>query len=228
MKPPPGHVAYRPTLLSESEMLERARSFHARMHERRSVRSFSDRPVPRELIELAIRTASTAPSGAHRQPWRFVAISDAPKKREIRIAAERQERDSYEERMPEGWLETLEPFGVDWRKPYLETAPWIVVVFAELYGLRPDGVRHKNYYVSESVGIACGLFIVALHEMGLSTLAHTPSPMTFLSRQLGRPRNERPYILFPIGYPADDATVPELERKGLDQVAVWNPGSAAS
>lgn len=210
--------------LPPEEMVERARAFHRQMDRRRSVRHFSSEPVPRELVELAIRTASTAPSGAHRQPWRFVAISDPETQRAIRIAAEREEHESYEGgRMPRDWLDALEPLGTDWRKPYLETVPWLVVVFAELWGVAPDGSKVKNYYVKESVGLACGLFIAALHQMGLATLTHTPSPMAFLSEILGRPRNEKPFILFPVGYPADDAQVPTIERKALDQVATWNP-----
>lgn len=211
-------------LLPEEEMLRRARDFHTELDRRRSVREFSPQPVPRELIELAIRTASTAPSGAHRQPWRFVAVSDPEVKHRIRVAAEEEERISYlGGRMPPDWLEALAPLGTTWEKPYLEIVPWIVVVFEERYGLRPDGSRRKNYYTTESVGIACGLFVAALHHMGLATLTHTPSPMRFLSEILGRPANEKPLILFPIGYPAEGAEVPELRRKALDEVAVWNP-----
>jgi nitroreductase len=205
-------------------MLRRAEAFLAEMDARRSVRDFSPDPVPRRLVELAIRTASTAPSGAHRQPWRFVAIDDPATKRKIRIAAEREERLTYEGgRMPDEWREALRPLGTDWRKPYLETVPWIVVVFEEIHGVRPDGSPRKNYYVKESVGIACGLFVTALHHMGLATLTHTPSPMGFLRDILGRPRRERPFILFPVGYPARDATVPDLVRKPLEEVGVWNP-----
>jgi nitroreductase len=218
-------VPYRPERLSAEEMLRRARAFLEEMDGRRSVRHFSADPVPRELIELAIRSASTAPSGAHRQPWRFVAVSDAGIKKQIREAAEAEERVSYEGgRMPEEWLEALRPLGTGWRKPYLEKVPWIVVVFEELYGLEPGGGRRKNYYVKESVGIACGLFIAALHRMGLCTLTHTPSPMGFLSRILGRPENEKPFMLFPVGYAAPEAEVPDLRRKGLDEVALWDPG----
>jgi iodotyrosine deiodinase len=227
MSPKPTFLPYRPERLPEEEMRRRARSFYEEMDRRRSVRFFSPDPVPRDLIELAIRTASTAPSGAHRQPWRFVAVDDPQIKREIRVAAEAEERQSYEGgRMPPEWLEALEPFGTSWEKPYLETAPWLVVVFEELYGLTPDGGKRKNYYPKESVGLACGLFIAALHHMGLATLTHTPSPMGFLSRILGRPANEKPFILFPVGFPADDAEVPDLRRKELDEVAVWNPRPA--
>lgn len=218
------HVPFRLDSVDPARAAERGRDFRQEMDGRRSVRFFSERPVPRDLIEIAIETASTAPSGAHRQPWRFVAISDSEIKKAIRVAAEKEERESYEGgRMPPEWLEALAPLGTDWRKPYLETVPWIVVVFEELYGLESDGERTKNYYVKESVGIACGFFIAALHRMGLATLTHTPSPMGFLSRILGRPKNEKPYILFPIGYPADDCTVPDLRRKTLEEVSIWNP-----
>jgi nitroreductase len=215
-------IPYVQARLSEAEMRQRGQDLHAELSRRRSVRHFSADPVPRELIELAIATASTAPSGAHRQPWRFVAVDDPNIKREIRQAAETEEWESYEGgRMPPEWLEALAPLGTDWHKPFLETAPWIVVVFEETHRIGPHGEQWKNYYVKESVGIACGLFIVALHRMGLATLTHTPSPMGFLSQLLARPKNERPFILFPIGYPAPDATVPDLKRKALDEVAVW-------
>jgi iodotyrosine deiodinase len=215
-------IPYRPERLPEDEMLRRARDFYAELDRRRSVRFFSPDPVPRELIELAIRAASTAPSGAHRQPWKFVVVGDPALKREIRIAAEAEEHESYVGgRMPPDWLEALAPLGTDWRKPFLETVPWIVVVFEELYGLEADGRKRKNYYPKESVGIACGLFIAALHRMGLATLTHTPSPMAFLSRILDRPANEKPFILFPVGYPAPDAEVPDIRRKALAEVSIW-------
>jgi len=202
-------------------MTARADAFYAEMDRRRSVRFFSDRPVPKHLIERAIQTAGTAPSGAHKQPWTFVAIGDPAVKREIRVAAEEEEKESYEGRMSPEWLEALAPIGTDWRKPFLETVPWIVVCFAQRTGVGPAGEKVKHYYVNESCGIACGLFIAALHHMGLATLTHTPSPMRFLSEILERPANEQPYILFPVGYPAEDATVPDLRRKELGQIAVW-------
>ncbi len=198
-------------------------AFERRMDQRRSVRHFSADPVPRDLVEAAIRTASTAPSGAHRQPWTFVAISDPTTKREIRLAAEAEERETYARRMSEEWREALRPLGTDANKPYLEHVPWIVVVFEQRFGLDRDGQQIKHFYVRESVGIACGMFIAALHNMGLSTLTHTPSPMGFLTKILKRPAHERPVILFPIGYPASDAQVPNLRRKALDEVAVFNP-----
>lgn len=209
-----------------AEMLERARSYYAELDERRSVREFSEAPVDRELIELAIRAASTAPSGAHRQPWRFVAVSDAEIKKRIREAAEAEEQRSYEGgRMPPEWREALAPLGTDSNKPYLEIVPWIVVLFEEVHGIDDDGSTRKNYYVKESVGIAAGMFVAALHHMGLATLTHTPSPMKFLSEILCRPDNERPFVLFPIGYPAADAMVPDIQRKSLEQISVWNPNA---
>ena len=215
-------LAWQP--VAPDEMQARAESFYRLMDRRRSVREFSDRPVPRELIERAVMTASTAPSGAHRQPWRFVCVSDPAIKREIRLAAEAEERESYQGgRMPDEWLEALAPLGTDEHKPYLEIVPWLVVLFEEVHGHHDDGSARKNYYVKESAGIAAGLFIAAIHNMGLATLTHTPSPMKFLSRILGRPSNERPFVLFPIGYPAADAHVPDLRRKTLDEVAVWDP-----
>jgi iodotyrosine deiodinase len=220
----PRFLPYRPTRLSESEMRERGSAFLTTMSTRRSVRHFAPDPVPRRLIELAIATAGTAPSGAHRQPWQFVATNDAALKRQIRSAAEAEERQSYEGgRMPPEWLEALAPLGTDWHKPFLEIAPWIVVVFEQVHGVNPDGSVRKNYYVKESVGIACGLFIAAVHQMGLVTLTHTPSPLAFLSRILGRPDNEKPYVLFPVGYPAADAEVPNLRRKTLDELVCFEP-----
>ena len=221
-KKEPVMVPWSPQLRSLEEMQSRALSFYELMNQRRSVRFFSDRPVPRSLIELAIRTASTAPSGAHMQPWTFVAVSQADLKRRIREAAEEEERISYEGgRMKEEWLRALEPLGTDWHKPFLETVPWIVVLFAQRRSYRPDGSIRKHYYVQESVGIAAGMFIAALHNMGLATLTHTPSPMGFLQRLLERPDNEVPFILFPVGHAASDCTVPDLKRKSLDDVAVW-------
>lgn len=207
--------------LEPDESVRRADAFFAEMERRRSVRFFSDTPVPRHLIEQAIRTASTAPSGAHRQPWRFVLTGDPDVKRQIREAAEEEERINYEGgRLPEHWREALEPLGTDWHKEFLETVPWIVVMFEERYGVNPDGSRRHNFYVKESCGIAAGIFITALHHMGLATLTHTPSPMAFLTKLLGRPENERPFCMFPIGYPADDCVVPDLRRKTLGEVLV--------
>lgn len=212
--------------LPEEEMLARGRTFAEEVARRRSVRFFSPDPVPREMIELAIRSAGTAPSGANRQPWRFVVVGDKDLQRQIRLAAEEEERESYlGGRMPEEWLEALAPLGTTWEKPFLETVPWLVVVFEELYSFDERGAKRKNYYPKESVGIACGLFIAALHQMGLATLTHTPSPMAFLSRLLGRPANEKPFILFPVGYPAPDCEVPDIRRKELAEISFWHEGA---
>jgi nitroreductase len=217
----PPFTPYRPPRIPEHEVAERAELFFELMDGRRSVRMFSDDPVPREAIERAIATASTAPSGAHRQPWTFVLIGDPDVKRQIREAAEEEERANYEGgRLPEDWRQALEPLGTDWHKEFLETVPWIVVLFEQRYGLDADGNRLKHFYVKESVGIACGMFIAAVHQMGLATLTHTPSPMAFLSKLLGRPENERPFAMLPIGYPADDCVVPDISRKPLDEVIV--------
>lgn len=214
-------VPYEPLDVPDDRRIELARSIHEEMDHRRSIRHFSSRSVPREMIELAVASASTAPSGAHKQPWTFVVTADPAVKQRIRAAAEEEERLNYEGgRLPPHWRDDLEPLGTDWHKPFLEEAPWLVVVFEQRYGLGPDGERRHHYYVKESVGIACGLFIDAIHRMGLVTLTHTPSPMAFLRTLLGRPENERPFILFPIGYPADGCTVPDLTRKGLDEVLV--------
>lgn len=216
-------IPYRPTRMRPAEMDARADAFYEELDQRRSVRAFSPEPVPRRLIELAVRSASTAPSGAHQQPWTFVAVSDPDTRHRIRVAAEAEERRSYESRMSQEWLDALAPLGTDWRKPYLDTAPWLVVLFEQVHGTFPDGSPRKHYYARESVGIAAGLFIAAVHHMGLATLTHTPSPMGFLGQILGRPRNERAFVLFPVGYPADDATVPDLRRKSLEEVAVFDP-----
>jgi len=201
----------------------RASAFYSEMDGRRSVRAFSSDPVPQRLIEQAILAASTAPSGAHQQPWTFVAVSDPETWRRIRFAAEAEERRSYENRMSMEWLDAVAPLGTDWQKPYLETAPWLVVLFEQIHGSFSDGTHKKHYYARESVGIAAGMFITAIHHMGLATLTHTPSPMGFLTTILERPRSERPFVLFPVGYPAADATVPDLMRKPLSEVAVFDP-----
>jgi nitroreductase len=198
------------------------------MDRRRSIRMFSDAAVPREAIETAVRIASTAPSGAHRQPWTFVLVGDRGVKHQIRVAAEEEERTNYEGgRLPEEWREALEPLGTGWEKPYLETVPWIVVLFEQRYGIAEGGSHLKHYYVKESVGIAAGFFIAALHQMGLFTLTHTPSPMAFLSKLLHRPENERPFALFPVGYPSPECVVPDLSRKRLDEVLVEVPAPPA-
>ncbi len=212
-------IPYTPLDFDHDGVTDRARAEFEFMDLRRSVRDFSSEPVPREAIEHAIRAASTAPSGAHRQPWTFVLVGDQDIKRQIREAAEHEERINYEGgRLPAHWREALAPLGTDWEKPFLEIAPWLVVVFEQRYGLGRNGERQHNYYVKESVGIACGLFIATLHRIGLVTLTHTPSPMAFLTKLLGRPENERPFILFPVGYPAQGAQVPDIRRKQLDEI----------
>lgn len=217
-------VAYRPERYPEAEMVRRGREFYELVDRRRSVRRFSDEPVPRECVELAVLAANTAPSGAHQQPWTFVLVGDLATKRRIREAAEVEERQNYEGgRLPPEWRQALAPLETGSDKSYLETVPWLVVCFAQKYGTRPDGTRVKHYYVNESVGIACGLFITALHTMGLSTLTHTPNPMAFLGEICERPPAERPYILFPVGYAAPDAEVPDLTRKPLDRALVSRP-----
>jgi nitroreductase len=205
--------------LPVEEMRSRAASFREEMNRRRTVRQFSDRAIPREIIEDCIRTAGTAPSGAHRQPWHFVVVESPEVKRRIREAAEKEEREFYGGRAPEDWLQALEPFGTDASKPFLEHAPYLIVVFAESYGLAEDGSKIKNYYVSESVGIATGMLITAVHNAGLVSLTHTPSPMKFLNEILGRPSNERPFLVLVVGYPDSAAVVPDLERKGLAEFA---------
>ncbi len=208
--------------LSEDEMAERGCAFRDTMARRRSVREFSSDSVPRALIETAVATANTAPSGANRQPWHFVAVSDPAVKSAIRRGAEAEEREFYEGgRATDEWLRALVPLGTDWRKPFLEIAPWLVVVFKQIHAVTEDGSKLTNYYVNESVGIACGLFIAAIHQMGLATLTHTPQPMRFLTRILDRPDNERPYILFPVGYPAVDCRVPAISKKDLSEVTTW-------
>jgi iodotyrosine deiodinase len=208
-----------PLELEGPEQTERARSFYRLMDARRTVREFSDRTVDREVIEWCIRAAGTAPSGAHKQPWHFAAVSDPIIKRAIREGAEAEERAFYEGKAGEEWLEALAPFGTDANKPFLETAPWLIAIFARNYDLDQQGQRSKNYYVPESVGIATGMLITALHHAGLSTLTHTPSPMGFLNEALGRPANERAVILLVVGYAAEDALVPDLDRKPIEQIA---------
>lgn len=210
--------------LPEEEMVARSRAFLEHARRRRTVRDFSPRPVPREIIESAILAAGTAPNGANRQPWHFVAVgSDPDLRRRLREAAEEEERRFYRERAPRDWLDALAHLGTDERKPFLETAPWVIAVFAESWERGPNGTRHKNYYVTESVGIATGILVLALHEAGLVSLAHTPSPMGFLNDVLGRPDNERPFLLLVVGYPAEGATVPDIGKKPLEAVATFLP-----
>jgi nitroreductase len=200
---------------------QRAAAFLAGMRRRRTVRDFAARPVPREVIEAAVLTAASAPSGANQQPWTFACISDAEVKRKIRVAAEQEERAFYEGRAGDEWLEALAPLGTDWRKPFLETAPWLIACFGQRYGIAPDGRHIKHYYVPESVGIAIGFLIAALHQAGLATLTHTPSPMGFLNEICRRPVHEKAYVLLVVGYPAENCTVPRIEKKSLAEVSVW-------
>lgn len=213
-------VPYHPVSYTPEETLQRARENFQFMDARRTVRDFSDRPVDREVIQQLIMAASTAPSGAHKQPWTFCVVSDPSLKQQIRAAAEKEEFDSYNGRMTPEWLEDLAPLGTDWRKPFLEVAPWLIVVFKRVYDYK-DGQKRNNYYVSESVGLACGFLISAIHRVGLVTLTHTPSPMNFLTKLLERPSNERPFLLLPVGYPAEQVQVPDLHRKPESEVAVW-------
>lgn len=203
------------------EMQSRAVAFRGELQRRRTVRQYADRPVPRAVIEECLLAAGTAPSGAHMQPWHFVAVSDPELKRAIRVAAEREEADFYHHRAPREWLAALAPLGTDEHKPYLEIAPWLIAVFGRTWGILPDGSHFKHYYVQESVGIATGMLITALHHAGLATLTHTPSPMGFLREILGRPENERAFLLVVAGYPAPDAMVPEITRQPLSGIATF-------
>lgn len=205
----------------QDEMQRRARAFYEDMNRRRTVRSFSSRPVPRPIIEDCLRTAGTAPSGANQQPWSFVAVSDPRVKRRIREAAEAEEREFYARRATDEWLETLAPLGTDANKPFLETAPYLIAIFAQSTGVAPDGSKIKHYYVKESVGLATGMLIAAIHNAGLVALTHTPSPMEFLNEILHRPENERPFLLLVVGYPAQDTVVPDIQRKPLDAIATF-------
>lgn len=207
--------------LPAEEMLRRAGEFEAVLARRRTVRQFSDRPVPRPVIESCLRAAASAPSGANMQPWKFVVVTDPAVKRQIRVAAEEEEHDFYTRRAPPEWLAALAPLGTDEHKPYLETAPYLIAIFVERYGLLPDGRKVKHYYSLESVGIAAGMLIAALHLAGLATLTHTPSPMDFLNRILGRPSNEKPFLLLVVGHPAADARVPVIQKKPFGEVVAF-------
>lgn len=204
------------------EMLTRARQFRREAQRRRSVRHFSDRPVSRQIIEECLMAAGSAPSGANLQPWHFVVVSDPAVKSSLRQAAEKEEYDFYHRRAPREWLDALEPLGTDADKPFLETAPYLIAIFALSHSRLPDGRRVKNYYVAESVGIATGMLILALHHAGLACLTHTPSPMGFLRQVLGRPRDEKPYLLLVVGYPAGNAQVPQITKRGLAEIATFS------
>lgn len=205
----------------EQEMSARAEAFYDLMRKRRTVRHFSDQPIPRHVIEMCLRVAGTAPNGANIQPWRFVVVTDPAIKQRIRLAAEDEEREFYNRRATEEWLDALQPFGTDWEKPYLEVAPVLITIFAQRYRFDPDGKIIKHYYVQESVGIATGMLIAAIHNAGLVSLTHTPSPMAFLNEILGRPDNEKPYLLLVVGYPDIQARVPNIDKKSLDDIATF-------
>ncbi|MEO5720216.1 MAG: nitroreductase family protein [Chthoniobacterales bacterium] len=206
-------------VVTDDEMIQRTGEFHAEMHLRRTVRDFSGRPVPRAVIENCLRAAGTAPSGANLQPWYFSVVGDPAIKREIRMAAELEEREFYEHRAPADWLAALSALGTDSNKPFLEKAPWLIAIFAQPYRLNEDGTRMKHYYAHESVGIATGILVAALHHAGLATLTHTPSPMGFLNSILGRPLYEKPFLLLVVGYPGADAQVPDIKRKQLHEIS---------
>jgi len=216
------HRPYAP----DADPLSVTTDLYERMRRRRSIRMFSDRPVPRAVIEQIVRCAGTAPSGANKQPWRFVAVQDPVLKKEIRVAAEEEERAFYERRASVEWLADLAPIGTDSDKPFLEVAPWLIVVFKLMKDDEPGPISEQVYYVNESVGIACGMLLTAAHLAGLATLTHTPSPMRFLTEVLGRPAHERPFLLVPVGYPADDAVVPDIDRKPLERIMVIDRGEA--
>lgn len=221
--PEPRMVPFRPERLSPEEGLARVRAFRALMDGRRTVRMFSDEPVPRETVEEIVHVAGSAPSGAHKQPWTYVVVSNDELKAKIRAATEEQEKRFYGEIAPDDWLRDLAPLGTDWEKTHLTDAPWVVIVFAQDYALDPQtGEKRKHYYVNESVGISCGFFLAAVREAGLVSLTHTPSPMNFLRDLLGRPKNERTYLVLPVGYPVEDAVVPDLARKALEDFTVWH------
>lgn len=207
--------------LTDEEMMRRAEDFYCSMRTRRSVREFSDRPVPRDVIEYCLKTAGSAPNGANLQPWHFVVVSDPQLKRAIREGAEAEEREFYSHRATPQWLAALAPLGTDENKPFLETAPYLIVIFAQSYAINGEGKRIRHYYVQESVGIATGLLITAVHNAGLVSLTHTPSPMGFLNEILGRPQNERPYLILVVGYPAEDVQVPAISKKSLAEISTF-------
>ena len=211
-------IPYHHETFSSDEMILRSSSFFKWMDGRRTVRDFSNAPVPKAVIENILRSASTAPSGAHKQPWTFCAISDPKLKSQIRVAAEKEEYESYHGRMNEHWLEDLKSFQTDWHKPFLETAPWLIAVFRRIYETDAEGEKRNNYYVHESVGLACGFLLTAIHQAGLVALTHTPSPMNFLQSILQRPDNERPFLLIPVGYCAENTYVPDIKRKSLEEI----------
>ena len=213
-------ISYQAQSFSVEESINRIKTYHNYMEQRRSIRQFSDKPVPKELIEEIIMTASSAPSGANKQPWTFCAISNPEIKKQIRVAAEKEEHENYHGRMSDEWLDDLKKFGTDEHKPFLEVAPWLIVVFRRIYE-EENGEKSNNYYVTESVGLASGFLLTAIHQAGLVSLTHTPSPLNFLAKVLDRPKNEKPFLLIPVGYPAKEAEVPDITRKTADDVIVY-------
>lgn len=211
---------YKRDLYSEEEMKKRSREFCVWANKRRTVREFSPKQIPSEVLDHILLTANAAPSGANKQPWTFCVVSDPEIKKQIRIEAEKEEKLSYDSRMSQEWLDDLEPLGTDWQKPFLEIAPALIIVFKRSFETTTDGKKHQNYYVTESVGLACGFLLLGIHHAGLVALTHTPSPMNFLTKVLNRPENEKPFLLIPVGYPADTATVPDIKRKNLEEIKV--------
>lgn len=214
-------VSYTKKTYDTREMGVRSQLFFEWMDTRRTVREFSDKFIPEKIIENIILSASTAPSGAHKQPWTFCVVKDPEIKKQIRMAAEKEEKESYEGRMTDEWLKDLQPIGTDWHKPFLENAPYLIIVFKRSYELENNNHKHQNYYVTESCGIACGFLLTAIHDAGLVALTHTPSPMNFLAKILNRPANEKPFLLIPVGYPAVECWVPDLKRKAISEICVW-------
>lgn len=214
-------ISHQREVYPPAKMIELSHQFYRWMNERRTVRDFSDQAIPKEVIENILLAASTAPSGAHKQPWTFCVVSNPEIKSKIRIEAEKEEQESYASRMSDEWINDLRPLQTDWQKPFLEIAPYLIIVFKKAYDITPDGKKRNNYYVNESVGIACGFLLAAIHKAGLVALTHTPSPMNFLSKILDRPENERPYLLIPVGYPTEETFVPKLERKSLKEISDW-------
>lgn len=218
--PEPGFIPYvSDKKYSDAERIKRSNKFYDNVKKRRTVRDFSDKPVPPKVIENCIRAAGTAPSGANMQPWHFVVISDPDIKKKIRIAAEEEEKEFYSNRAPEEWLEALKPLGTNEKKPFLEKAPYLIAIFSKSYEILPEGKKVKQYYPIESTGIACGMLITAIHNAGLASLTHTPSPMNFLNKILNRPKNERPFLLLVVGHPAKGAKIPDVKKKKLDEIS---------
>ncbi len=217
------YIKYSPEQFSEEEMKQKSENFYQWADKRRSVRDFSPKEVPLEVMENILMTASTAPSGAHKQPWTFCLISNTSLKSKLRELAEAEEKKSYDGRMSDSWIKDLEPLGTNWEKEFIDIAPWIIVVMKKSYDFDENGKKANNYYVSESVGIAAGFLLMAIHNAGLVALTHTPSPMNFISKALNRPENERPYLLIPVGFPAENTMVPDLSRKSKDDIIEYYP-----